>query len=51
MRNFFSEKGDSLGRTGYKYGFPELIDNDIIYSRQQDPSGSWKATAVRINID
>lgn len=49
--DIYSETGEFLGRTGYKYGFPDLIDNDVIYSRRQDPSGSWKITAVRINID
>ena len=49
--DIYSEKGIFLGRSEYKYGFPELIDNDIIYNRFQDSSGSWKITAVRISID
>ncbi len=48
----YSRDGDFIGRTGFEYGFPELIDKNIIYSRMNDNSGKsmWKITAVRLSI-
>jgi len=48
----YSKEGDFIGRTEFKYGFPELIDKDIIYSRMRDSSGRsmWKITAVRFTL-
>jgi len=49
--DMYSEKGDFLDRFEFKYGIPQLIDQDIIYSRIETSPGSWKITVVRLSID
>ncbi len=50
--DIYSKDGDFIGRTEFPYGFPELIDYGIIYSRMKDTSGRrmWKITAVGLSI-
>ncbi len=51
--DIYTKDGDFIGRTEFKYGFPELIDNNIIYSRTADDTSpsTLKITAVKLNIE
>jgi len=49
--DIYSPNGEFLGRTEFKYGFPELIDNGIVYSRMSEEGNRWGLSAVRIDID
>lgn len=49
--DIYSPEGEFLGRTEFKYGFPELIDNGIIYSRMSEEGYKWGFTATRISIE
>ena len=48
--DIYSKEGEFIGRQEFKYGFPELIDKDIIYSRDKGPSRTWKISVVRLRI-
>lgn len=48
--DIYSKDGEFIGRQEFKYGFPELIDKDIIYSRVKGPSRTWEITVVRLSI-
>lgn len=48
--DIYSPDGEFMGRKEFKYGFPELIDNGIIYSRISEEGYKWGLTAVRIDI-
>ncbi|MCP4216014.1 MAG: hypothetical protein GY765_15275 [bacterium] len=57
--DIFTGEGEFLGRKEFVYGFPELIDEGIIYSRRPLPPdgnahwgsvGKWTITAVQLDI-
>lgn len=48
--DIYSQDGDFIGRKKFNYGFADLLDKGIIYSRRKIDRESWEITAVRLTI-
>lgn len=46
----YSPAGEFLGRSEFKYGIPDLIDGDIVYSRMEEEGFKWGISVVRMSI-
>jgi hypothetical protein len=46
----YSPAGEFLGRTEFKYGIPDLIDGEIVYSRMEEDGFKMGITVVRMAI-
>ena len=47
----YSKEGEFIGRGEFKYGIPQAVDKDIIYSRMKESRKTWKIAVSRMIID